>query len=258
MNYGLYLSAAGALTNVYRQGLVANNLANVSTIGFKPDVAYSRQRLPERLESTSTVDAKHMLERLGGGQFLEPTRITLKQGSLIDTGNDLDLAIEGEGFFVLAPDAAAGEQDLRLTRDGRLALNEASELVAAGTGMRLLDVNNRIIRLDSSAPVTIHDNGRIVQDGAEIARLQITSPADQRDLRKVGENLLRIDRSGPGARRAATGAVRQQHLESSAVDPINALNQLISVSKAVQGNIKMMQYHDHIIGQAVNTLGRVS
>ena len=55
MNYGLYLSAAGTLSSMFRQDVIANNLANLNTVGFKPDMVYNRQRLPERLESAAPV-----------------------------------------------------------------------------------------------------------------------------------------------------------------------------------------------------------
>ena len=55
MNYGLYLSANGALTSMYRQDVVANNLANLQTVGFKPDMVATRQRLPQRLEDPSAM-----------------------------------------------------------------------------------------------------------------------------------------------------------------------------------------------------------
>src|SRR5690606_13067862 len=75
MDYGLYLSAAGVLTNMHRTDVHANNLANVATTGFKPDFAVIRQRLPERLEDNiADVPAHELLERLGGGVLVDPTR----------------------------------------------------------------------------------------------------------------------------------------------------------------------------------------
>ena len=67
MNYGLYLSAAGVLNNLQRQDVIANNLANVNTVGFKPDSVLTRHRLPERLESGHLIEPREMLERLGAG-----------------------------------------------------------------------------------------------------------------------------------------------------------------------------------------------
>ena len=248
MNYGMYLAATGVLTSMYRQDVLANNLANVNTVGFKPDVVYTRLRLPERLESGG-VDPQQLLERLGGGHLLSPTRLDLTQGSLIDTGND-------EGFFVVR--STGGNEQLRLTRDGRFTLNTASELVMAGTGMKLLDIENQPIRLDQTATVHVRSNGELVQNGKVRATLRIAAATDQNQLSKLGNNLLTVNSTDPQALRPADGRLLPRHLESSAVDPVMMLNAMISASKAASANLKMMQYHDHIIGQAVNTLGRVA
>ncbi|MEE8155577.1 MAG: flagellar hook-basal body protein [Phycisphaerales bacterium] len=256
MNYGMYLAATGVLTSMYRQDVLANNLANVNTVAFKPDVVYTRLRLPERLESGGA-DPQQLLERLGGGHLLSPTRLNLTQGSLTDTGNDLDLAIDGEGFFVVRS-ASDGDEQLRLTRDGRFTLNTAGELVMAGTGMKLLDIENQPIRLDQTATVQVRSNGELVQNGKVRATLRIAAATDQNQLSKLGNNLLTVNSTDPQALRPADGRLLQRHLESSAVDPVMMLNAMISASKAASANLKMMQYHDHIIGQAVNTLGRVA
>lgn len=256
MNYGMYLAATGVLTSMYRQDVLANNLANVNTVAFKPDVVYTRLRLPERLESGGA-NPQQLLERLGGGHLLSPTRLNLTQGSLTDTGNDLDLAIDGEGFFVVRSTGTGNEQ-LRLTRDGRFTLNSAGELVMAGTGMKLLDIENQPIRLDRTATVHVRSNGDLVQNGKVRATLRIATATDQDQLSKLGNNVLTVNSTDPQALRPADGRLLQRRLEASAVDPVMMLNAMISASKAASANLKMMQYHDHIIGQAVNTLGRVA
>jgi flagellar basal-body rod protein FlgF len=258
MNYGLYLSAAGALTSLHRQDVMANNLANVNTVGFKADVVHFRARLAERLESadvSSLIDPQIMLEHLGGGTFAEPSFINLRQGDLTQTRNDLDVALEGQGFFVVRKSSPDGATDVRLTRDGRFTRNSSGELIMASTGLPVLDVNNHPIRLDGTGPVRIDGDGTVNQNNQPIAQLQMADVSDPALLRKEGSNLLTLN----GARRqAANAAARQGFVESSGVDPIIAMNKMISASKAVSANITMMQYHDQILGQAVNTFGRVA
>jgi flagellar basal-body rod protein FlgF len=258
MNYGLYLAASGAMTNLDRQEVLTNNLVNATTVGFKPDLVFARQRLPERLESGSTADPKLLLERLGGATALMPTRMDMRQGSLEMTGNELDVAIEGEGFLVVRSGAEAGAAGFRLTRDGKLSLTERGELVMAATGMRVLDTRNRPIRLERDRPVDISGNGDVWQDGKRVGTIQLAAPRDVSRLRKDGDNLLRDASSGAPVLRPAEGRLQQRYVESSAVEPILALNDLMNSVKAIQANLKMMQYHDHIMGQAVNTMGRVA
>lgn len=264
MNYGLYLSAAGALTSMHRQDVMANNLANLNTVGFKPDLAAFSARLPERLESgTSDADPQLLLERLGGGLLADPTRVNLKQGDLVATHNDLDCAIQDDGFFVIhdGKSGGAAADHLRFTRDGRFTLNQQGELVLAASGLRVMDTGDQPIRLDPQQKALINTDGSIVQGGAEVARLQISTVADKMTLSKAGDNLLRFP-SGSGrsgnSRQPAVGTVHQGSIENSAVDPIMALNDMMNAAKAVQANATMMQYHDTILGQAINTFGRVS
>ena len=257
MNYGMYLAATGAMTNIYKQEVMANNLANANTVAYKPDMVYTRQRLPERLESGGG-DPQRLLEQLGGGHLLSPTRINLTQGGFTDTGNDLDMAINGEGFFVVSSSGGANAEDLRLTRDGRFSLIATGELVMTGTGMKLLDIENMPIVLDRTATLQVRSNGELVQNGQVRATLRLATATDQRQLTKIGENLLTVNSTDPQSLRPADGKFVQGRVEESAVDPVMMLMAMIGAAKLASANLKMMQYHDQIIGQAVNKLGRVA
>jgi flagellar basal-body rod protein FlgF len=259
MNYGLYLSAAGALTNMHRQDVLANNLANINTVGFKPDSVVTRQRLPERLESPgSMADPQWLLERLTGGQFLQPTRVSLEQGDLVQTEGDLDLAIEGDGLFVVGDGRGTGPEHLRFTRDGRFALDADGELVMATSGLRVLGRDELPIRLDRSAPVRIDERGEIVQNGSPVAELKIIAAPDAGQLAKAGDNLLRLTEGAAMPRAPASGRVRQGYTEASAVDPILTLNAMMNAAKASQSNLRMIQYHDNVLGQMFSTFARVA
>jgi flagellar basal body rod protein FlgG len=259
MNYGLYLSTAGALTNMHRQDVLANNLANVNTVGFKPDSVLTRQRLPERLESPgAATDPQWLLERLGGGQFLQPTRVSLEQGTLVQSDNDLDVALEGDGLFLVSDGRGTGSEHLRFTRDGRFALNADGALVMAAGGMPVLDRDDLPIRLDRSAPIRIDGDGVISQNGAPVAQLHIVAAPSAELLAKEGDNLLRLVEGASIPQAPAAARVRQGHTESSAVDPILTLNAMMNAAKAAQSNLKMIQYHDNVLGQVFGTFARVA
>ena len=103
MIYGLYLSAAGVQTNSYRQDVISNNIANAQTVGFKRDLALFQQRRTEVSErGLSPSQSNALLEKLGGGVFASPTLIDHTQGELENTGNNLDVAIAGQGYFQAA------------------------------------------------------------------------------------------------------------------------------------------------------------
>jgi flagellar basal body rod protein FlgG len=256
MNYGLYLSAAGALTNMHRQDVFANNLANMNTVGFKPDMVDQRHRLPARLEGLHPdVDPQWMLERLGGGIHLMPTRVDTTQGALAPTGGDLDVALEGPGFFTVGNgnDPAA----TRFTRDGRFTLGPENRLTTVNGGLQVLDTDGRSIELDPAVAVHIDPDGIVSQDGAQIAQLGLVVP-ETSDLRKIGAGSYRLE---DGAARPTTpfaGRVHQRHTEGAAVDAIKTLNDMMNAAKAAQSGLKMMQYHDHALGQVFNTFARVA
>ncbi len=212
-----------------------------------------RQRLPERLESAAAVDPQLLLERLGGGHFVAPTLVDLGQGALEQTGNPLDLAIEGEGLFLVS---RGTEREPRLTRDGRFTRTSDGTLVTT-SGHAVLDVNGRSIRIPDGGPVDIGADGTIQQEGKTLARVALVNAAPEA-LVKDGANLFRW-REGAGSEPApASGRLRQGFLETSAVDPIMTLHDLVGAAKSVQANAKLMQYHDFIMSQAIGTFGRVA
>lgn len=258
MNYGLYLSAAGAIGAMHRQNVLANNLANMRTVGFKPDEVFLRERLPARVESSAPGAASHLLERLGGGLFAEPTSTRFKPGALERTGNPLDLALTGSGFFMVQTTNASGDKAPRFTRDGRFTISTTGELVQAASGMRVLDDRQRPIRLDSAAGVRIAPDGTISQSGEVIARLGIADVADPHALRKEGDNLFRFDGVGPSHRLATDVRLEVGAIEGSAVDPVLELKAMIDASRAAEANFRMMQYHDTLNDQIINRVARIA
>jgi len=114
MNYGLYLSAMGVLANSQRQDVIANNLANSETIGFKKDLALFQQQRTEAQISGHRRESNDLLEPLGGGLVPTGTTLDLSQGPIEATGNPLDVAIAGDGYFAVR----SGDR-MMLTRAGR-------------------------------------------------------------------------------------------------------------------------------------------
>src|SRR3972149_5037155 len=99
-SYGLWLSAAGMKVNEHRQTLLANNMANAQTTGFKHDLAVVMQRQVESKEGASGLPfAQPVLDGLPGGVNVRPTHYSREDGPIEWTGKPLDVAIKGEGFF---------------------------------------------------------------------------------------------------------------------------------------------------------------
>ncbi len=258
MNYGLYLSASGALTHNYRMDVFSNNLANVNTIGFKADLAAVQSRDPKSREDGVTLDASdQLLEKLGGGVLAAPQRISFSVGSPEHTGSNTDAALgERNAFFAVAYDTPdANGENIRLTRDGRFMANRDGHLVTPD-GYKVLDASNRPIKLTPGTPFAIRPDGFIEQNNAVVAQLGITRVSDLSMMRKQGGNLFEI--AGRTRRETLENpTLKVGHVEGSAVDPISALMSVTRAASAAQSNARMITYHDTLMDKAINTFARV-
>ncbi len=259
MHYGMYISATGAMTSMYRQDVFTNNLANTGTPGFKPVTPFTRQRDDVRSEDGLWHMASNaMLERLGGGAHLNQNHVAFKQGPIDTTGNPLDLAINGDGFFVVRAGGGAEGEELRFSRDGRLTRDRESRLVRVTDGLPVLDEMGREIHLPNEGDVVIDGDGAIRSGGRLIARLQIVDVPDRSRLTPAGETLLKPTANALTNAAPASGRVVQNAVEGSAATEISALMELTGASRAAQSNLGMISYYDRMMDRAINTFGRVA
>jgi len=250
MNYGLYLAASALRVNQTRQDVIANNLANVNTAGFKRDLLAIRasRSAPEALGLPPHLTAP-ILDEVGGGLRDDGTRTRFTQGPLIRTGNDLDLALQGQGFFAVQAD---GEK--RYTRDGRFARDAAGQLVTAAGAHPVLDANDQPIRLPSGTASV--DARGILSVGETRVSLKIVDFDDPSVLIKAGGNTYVTD--GPPVEQPAEATVRNQFIEGSGVEPTAALVEMISAQRCYQAAAKLIQFTDTMLGKAVNDIARIA
>ena len=261
MNYGLYLSASGVLTNLYRQDVFANNLANARTVGFKPDVPAVRQREPESIEDELGFKLRdELLDRLGGGALAGPQRVKLGAGPLIQTDGRFDLALErpNQFFAIGIKDPSGGQRQIHLTRDGRFTLDSQGKLVTLAGGHEVLNVTDRPISIDTTEPVRINARGHVRQGDALVAKIQVTEVEQPDRLIKAGQTQFRFAGEQDPRKRVDEPIVAPGYLEGSAVDPVRALLNLVEATKAVTANGNMIRYHDLIMDRTVNVLGHVA
>ena len=263
MNYGLYLSASGVMVNAHRQDVLSNNLANVTTAGFKPMFTDVSQRPAESIEDSS-VDfglSNALLDRLGGGVLGDAQRVSFTTGDPVMTGQGLDAAhtVDNAFFVVEHTDPNTGEQGVRLTRAGKFSVSPAGELVTQ-TGHRVLNADGEPIDV-SGAEAVIGRTGAIELfdnsgNSMGIDQLQIVS-ADLNNLRPVGENLFHMN--GGDSRQVIDNPVLVPgHYESSGTNAIQTMMQIVAATKAATGNANMIRYHDQMLNASVNTFARVA
>jgi flagellar basal-body rod protein FlgF len=247
----MYLSAAGALVEDARQAVIANNIANASTTGFKADTAAFRRRLTEAKERlTASPRPSAVLERLTGGVLLDEVAFSRGEGPLLPTGNALDLAIRGDGFFAVTD----GKSTL-YTRAGSFRRSEAGELVSADGRYKVLGSDGRPIRL-APGDVTVSAQGDVQVDGKAAGRLLLAGSLDPSRFEKVGQGYFRY--RGAGAPGPATGQVAQGVLEESDVSPVTEMVKLIESYRAYESNLQMVRLQDSSLARAVNELGRIT
>ncbi len=254
MHYGLYLSATGVMANSHRQDVIANNLANAETTGFKRDLPLFQERLTEAQHRRALAGRSNLLlENLGGGLLISPTAIDHSQGDLEETGRTLDVAIYGRGFLGVRQ----GSETL-LTRDGRLMTDKQGFLITGGINpAQVLDHQGNPIQLDPRLPVQIDDAGQISQGGEVRARLGLYTVADTRQLVKMGEGRFRATQPA-AATAAAPGQIRSGFLERANVSPATELTQLIETQRQLEANANMIRYQDTMLGRLVNDVGKIS
>jgi flagellar basal-body rod protein FlgF len=257
MSYGLQISASGMMSAMYRQDVFSNNLANLNTVGFKPDMPNVRFReAVTKEDGLGSMPSNDLLERLGGGTSLAANRVSFSQGPLRTTNNPLDVALSGDGFFVLQDGSDPSGDSLRFTRDGRFTRNAQGQLVAATSGLPVLDDSGRQIQLPQG-PVEVHGDGSIRQGAREVAKLRVVDFSDRTSLRKVGQSMLAGSSETLSSMKPAEALVHAGMVEDSAVNEITALMSVTSASREVDANVSLMMKHDRMLELSITQLARV-
>ncbi len=236
MPLGMYMAAEGAQAQSARLEVIANNLANVNTVGFKPKVTSFQSRFAEAIQQGRALPRSGRRDDVGGGVKVIDTVTDFSAGRLQATGNKLDLAIIGDGFFQVEADGEA-----LLTRAGNFSLDANNRLVNQA-GLPVLDAGGSPITLQQGVPFEVSSDGSIVQ-GDSRTPLALVTTESLGDLIKVGGNLFR-----PLANVTPVDdqlrEVRAEFLELSGSNPTQQMMQMIETQRAFEANIRMVENHD--------------
>ncbi len=263
----LYTAATGMESMQFRLDTIANNLANVNTTGFKRDRAnfedmfYVNHKLPgaEDADGQRTPTGIHV----GLGSRPTSTQSDFRQGTFDTTTKDLDLAIEGPGFFQVRDPIS---QQILYTRAGNFSLNAEGSIVMASAGIgRLLEPQIQIPQ--EAVKIQISPQGIVTYvtqnspDQQQAGNIELANFINPEGMLKLGENLYsQTDASGqpitgaPGSQEGL-GQVRQGALEQSNVEPVRELIDLITTQRAFEMNSQVVQAADQML-QVVSNLRR--
>jgi flagellar basal body rod protein FlgG len=245
MTYGVYLSAAGAQAQSHRLEVLSHNLANVDTLGFKPQQTILQSRFAELIEQGAVEPGLRGADDIGGGVTIQPSETRFAPGPMKQTNGQTDFAIHDEGsFFVVKRDG----QSL-LTRAGNFTFDTSGRLINS-SGDLVLAGDGKPIQIDLEAPFTVETQGRIRQ-GNDSWELMLARPKSLGDVSHVGGNqfkpLAPFDLVAATDRKVVAGM-----LEQSSVSPVNAMMELIETSRVYEANVRMIQNQDNVLGTLIN------
>jgi len=244
MDSGYYAACAGLAAQSQALELVANNLANLGTAGYRGQRAIFRSLLASD-SSTAWNPLNAVVNNFG---VLGGSRIDVASGSLSATGNPLDMAVAGQGFFAVS---SAGET--LYTRNGGFQRTPDGHLVTA-KGNNVLGEQGPIV-LPNGA-VAVSADGTISVDAAVVAKLKIAEFAPDTSLISVGNSLYAAPRGS--ALPPASSAVRQGMIEASNVSPVESVVQLIAVQRSAEMMQRALSLFDSQFNQtAVQDLARI-
>ncbi|HVT37215.1 MAG TPA: flagellar basal-body rod protein FlgG [Nevskiaceae bacterium] len=261
MNQALWVAKTGLDAQQTRMTVVSNNLANVNTTGFKKgrasfeDLLYQTAKQPGAQTSQTTQSPTGMM--LGTGTHVVSTDKNFTQGSLQQTGNPLDVAVNGRGFFqVSLPDGTAA-----YTRDGSFQVSSQGQLVTSSG----YTVQPGITIPSAAQSVTIGSDGTVSVQLAgtaapqQVGSLQLADFINPAGLQARGENLY-LETAASGAPQTGTpgvsglGTVAQGSLESSNVNIVEEMVNMIETQRAYEINSKAVQTTDAMLQYVNNNL----
>jgi flagellar basal body rod protein FlgG len=252
MLYGLYHSAQGIQAQSFRVDVIANNVANAGTTGFKRDFALFQSHRPFDVENGTGSEPPGNQYALSGGVSTAQTATDFSTGPLVRTGSAYDVALAGHGFFQVTD----GQQKY-LTRNGQFSVTHNGDLVAQGSGMRVLSSKGVPISIpQETTRIDIADDGMLTAtttDGSQtqLGKLALVQPGSEGQLQKIGNSLYRAN--GDVSPAGGDLQVKQGYIEGSGVSPVSEMVEMIQASRAVEANVNMIKFQDEALDRLLQS-----
>lgn len=237
---GIYTSCTGMVAEMDRQNVIANNLANVNTVGFKKDNVTTTP-FAELFLNAYNKRGISPVGQLGLGVQAVTQYVNFTSGPVQVTGNPADLALEGDGMF-----AVETPNGLRYQRAGNFVIDKDRYLVTQ-EGYRVLGENGPILLEEGDFTVT--ETGDITQASGIVNRLLLFST---NDMAKEGNYFY----TNPNAQPADNYRITQGALEHSNINTVYEMVQMITATRNYDTNQRALLAHDETLGRAVNDLAK--
>jgi len=263
----LYTAATGMKALDYKLNVVANNLSNIETTAFKKSRVNFEDILYRTLEEPGLKNALDqplpMGQQVGLGVQVSNTQLDFTQGSLDQTGQPFDMAIQGDGFFQVQA-FLDGQEKTVYTRAGNFTKNANGEIVLGNSlGVRLepqITIPQDAVEVQISPTGLVGTRALGATEFQDVGQIQLARFVNPTGLKQIGNNLFdQTDASGPpivaNPGQDGTGTVLQSNLELSNVDPVRELVELIRTQRSFELNSQSIQAADQSL-QTVNNLRR--
>jgi flagellar basal-body rod protein FlgG len=260
---GLYIAASGGTKQLKKLDILSNNIANINTQGFKKDMLIYEEKTTPFVQNSLNGYGLEVLNSFEGKDpavsYVQVTQsiTNYEQGSLIKTDNPLDVAIEGQGFFVV--NTPNGD---RYTRNGNFHLDGSGQLVDQKGNVIITQSEEPVLVPFGTKQITINQDGSIF-GGAEIdqealGQLKIVKFSDPHVLVKEGEGFYKIKNASIKEILINDAKVLQGFTENSNANAIHEMTQMIETVRQLEAYQKIIQSIDEADDQSVNSLAQVA
>ncbi|SET62762.1 flagellar basal-body rod protein FlgF [[Clostridium] polysaccharolyticum] len=254
---GLFTAYTGMNNEQRRMDVLSNNLANAATVGYKAEGATNQSfddMLAIKIKDSSELGIDRSIGDVSLGVKVGEVYTNFAQGSLRETGNTFDLAIDGQGFFAVNVVNKNGDSQTMYTRDGSFKMT-AEGFLTDSEGNKLIGSGGFVQVPTNSASISIDSSGAIYADQQYIDTIQLVDFENYDYLAKRGTNLYQaVD----GAQtKDAAGLIRQGYTEQSNVNSVSEMVKLITITRAYEANQKVLQAFDSTLQKACNDIGKV-
>jgi flagellar basal-body rod protein FlgF len=269
---GVYTALSGAIAQTQKIDTIANNIANVNTTGFKKDTQTFNEyltalekeqdviqvpRIPASIESFYDMGGADKAYVNAAGTFTN-----FEQGSLKNTGGNLDVAIDGAGFFEInTPDG------VRLTRAGNFSIDGSGQLVNKdgfpvlmqlpdGADATTVPMEQRVVRFSGSDSASINDSGEVSDGKNKLGQISVVNIKNPESLHKVGNNHFSFKPNmTPEIESMKNPNLKQGFLETSNVNIIQEMTDMIMAQRIFEGTQKAISTYDSMSDKLINQVG---
>lgn len=246
MDQGIYTAASGAIAMEDRLNVISNNIANVNTTGFKKD-RMSFEQFMKQLDTSFLFNGQYKTVPID--VISVSKSIDLTAGAPVKTGNVLDIAVMGEGFFVVSTDKGT-----RYTRAGSFQLSTDNTMITP-EGYRVQGTGGDITIDPEKPDIVIGPTGIITQDSDELSTLQIVKIPPEALLRQ-GNNLFSI-KEGFAPEPVENVSLVQGSLEKANVEPISEMVEMIATARAYDSFQKIIRSVNDAYSYSMRNVGTV-